>query len=79
MAEQGWRAVRVADIAARCGVSAALVLYHFNGKDALLDEAFRFAFDAAGERHARELAGVPGSRERLVRLIELQLPAGEVR
>ena len=40
-AERGYHAVRVADIAAACGGSAATIHYHFPGRDDLLTEALR--------------------------------------
>ncbi|SDS45062.1 regulatory protein, tetR family [Brevibacterium siliguriense] len=51
----GLRALRVSDVAARLGLSASLVIYHFETKEALVAEAF----DYAGRQdidHARQLA-----------------------
>ena len=51
----GLRALRVSDVAARLGLSASLVIYHFETKEALVNEAFDFAGRQDIE-HARELA-----------------------
>ena len=60
----GLRALRVSDVAARLGLSASLVIYHFETKEALVAEAFDFA-GRQDIDHARELAaGTPPARER---------------
>ena len=51
----GLRALRVSDVAARLGLSASLVIYHFETKEALVAEAFDFAGRQDIDR-ARELA-----------------------
>jgi len=76
IAERGYHAVRIADIAAACGASTGSVHYHFSGKDDVLTAALRFAIERAFARNRDALRGVDDARERLVRLIELQLPAG---
>ena len=50
----GLRALRVSDVAARLGLSASLVIYHFETKEALVAEAFDFAGRQYIDR-AREL------------------------
>jgi AcrR family transcriptional regulator len=80
IAERGYHAVRVADIAEACGASTGSVHYHFTGKDDVLTAALRFAVERAVARNRDALRGVDDARERLLRLIELQLPAdGDVR
>lgn len=60
----GLRALRVSDVAARLGLSASLVIYHFETKEALVAEAFDFA-GRQDIDHARVLAaGTPPARER---------------
>lgn len=51
----GLRALRVSDVAARLGLSASLVIYHFETKEALVAEAFDFAGRQDIDR-ARDLA-----------------------
>jgi AcrR family transcriptional regulator len=51
----GLRALRVSDVAARLGLSASLVIYHFETKEALVAEAFDFAGRQDIDR-AREMA-----------------------
>ena len=52
----GLRTLRVSDVAARLGLSASLVIYHFETKEALVNEAFDFA-GRQDIDHARQLAG----------------------
>ncbi|WP_152348251.1 TetR/AcrR family transcriptional regulator [Brevibacterium sp. CFH 10365] len=51
----GLRTLRVSDVAARLSLSASLVIYHFETKEALVAEAFDFA-GRQDIDHARELA-----------------------
>jgi AcrR family transcriptional regulator len=78
IAGRGYHQVRVADVAAAAGTSSAAVHYHFPGKDALLTEALRHNVELAFDRQSAALADLPDPRERLVRLLELQLPEGPV-
>lgn len=75
IAERGYHSVRVADIAEACGVSAATIHYHFPGRDDLLTEALRHSVRQAFDRQVAELHRIDDARERLLRLVELQLPA----
>lgn len=55
----GLRTLRVSDVAARLGLSASLVIYHFETKEALVSEAFGYA-GRQDIDHARDLAsGAP--------------------
>ena len=74
IAERGYDAVRIADIAAACGASTGSVHYHFSGKDDILTAALRHAIERAVARNSAALRGAGDARERLVRLIDLQLP-----
>jgi AcrR family transcriptional regulator len=74
IAERGLCETRVADIGARAGVSAALVLYYFGSKDHLLTEALTFAEDRFYLETFHELARLERARDRLVRLIDLSFP-----
>lgn len=74
IAERGYHAVRMSDIANACGTSTAAVHYHFPTKQDALNAALRHCVDAALERQMAELESLVDARRRLERLIELQLP-----
>ncbi|WGP04928.1 TetR family transcriptional regulator C-terminal domain-containing protein [Bacillus subtilis] len=75
----GLRALRVSDVAARLGLSASLVIYHFETKEALVNEAFDFAGRQDIE-HARELAdGQVSALQRLRDVVGWYLPRGSSR
>jgi AcrR family transcriptional regulator len=74
IADRGLCDTRVADIGARAGVSAALVLYYFGSKDRLLAEALTFAEDRFYLETFHELARLETAPRRLARLIELSFP-----
>jgi AcrR family transcriptional regulator len=80
IAERGYHAVRVADIAQVCGMSTAAVHYYFPSKLDLLNEALRFCVEQAFGRQSAELRTIDDARERMLRLINMQLPRpGRVR
>ncbi|GAB3465577.1 TetR family transcriptional regulator C-terminal domain-containing protein [Streptomonospora sediminis] len=74
IAENGYHSVRTADIARACGTSGATIHYHFPTLRDLLDEALRSSAKQAFDRQVAVLHSIPHARERLDRLIELQLP-----
>ncbi|MDS1270441.1 TetR family transcriptional regulator C-terminal domain-containing protein [Lipingzhangella sp. LS1_29] len=74
IAERGYHAVRVADIAAVCGTSTATVHYHFPTLRDLLVEAQRSSVKQAFDRQVAVLHSIEDLHARLLRLIELQLP-----
>lgn len=74
IAERGYHRVRIADIAEACGTSSATIHYHFPTKTKVLNEALRRNVKLAFDRQVAELQGISGAYERLVRLVELQLP-----
>ncbi|CAN5729553.1 TetR/AcrR family transcriptional regulator [soil metagenome] len=74
IAERGLADTRIADVAERAGLSAALLLYYFKSKDNLLTDALAFAEDRFYLETFHELAAVDGAKDRLVRLIELACP-----
>lgn len=79
IAERGYHAVRVADIAEACGTSTGTVHYYFSAKEDVLNEALSFYVRRAFDRQSVELRTIDGARERLLHLFELQLPvAGPV-
>jgi AcrR family transcriptional regulator len=80
MAEHGYHAVRVADVAHVCGTSSAAVHYYFPTKQDVLNEALRFCVEQAFLRQGAELSRIADARRRLLRLIDMQLPRpGQVR
>jgi AcrR family transcriptional regulator len=80
IAERGYHAVRVADIARVCGTSSAAVHYYFPAKQDVLNEALRYSAEQAFARQDAELRTIDDGRERLLRLIDMQLPRpGRVR
>ncbi|MFF7655617.1 TetR family transcriptional regulator C-terminal domain-containing protein [Streptomyces sp. NPDC007983] len=74
IAERGYHAVRVADVAEACGTSAATIHYYFPGRDGLLTEALRHSVQQAFDRQVAELHSIEAADQRLLRLVELQLP-----
>jgi AcrR family transcriptional regulator len=68
--ERGLEGTRIEDIARRAGTSAPNVLYWFDSKDALLEEALGEATTQFWARLVEELARFEGSRDKLVHYIE---------
>jgi AcrR family transcriptional regulator len=80
IAERGYHAVRIADIAALCGTSTGTVHYYFPGKNDVLTEALKHCVEQAFDRQSVELRQIDNAHERLLKLIDMQLPrVGEVR
>lgn len=73
IAERGYHNTRVQDIAAACGTSTGTIHYYFPGKGAVLDAAMEYCFDQTGARQQAELSTIEDARERLVRVVEMQL------
>ncbi|MCU1660845.1 MAG: TetR family transcriptional regulator [Pseudonocardia sp.] len=78
IAERGYHRVRIADIAKACGTSTATIHYHFPSKTEVLNEALRRNVKLAFDRQVAELHAVGDAHDRLLRLVELQLPADGV-
>lgn len=74
IAVRGYHSVRISDVAAACGTSAATIHYYFPGREDLLTESLRFSVKQAFDRQVAELHTIEGATERLLRLVELQLP-----
>ncbi|MEI7032257.1 TetR/AcrR family transcriptional regulator [Streptomyces pratensis] len=77
IAERGFHAVRVADIAAACRTSTAAIHYHFPGRDELLEAAVRWCMDEDTRRRAEATDPIRRAGDELRRLIELQTPRTE--
>lgn len=77
IAERGFHAVRVADIAAACHTSTAAIHYHFPGRDELLEAAVRWCMDEDTRRRAEATAGTRHAGDELRLLIDLQTPRTE--
>jgi AcrR family transcriptional regulator len=75
IAREGIDEVRIARIAMDAGVSAALVHYHFDSREALLVEALEHSFQLAGDQRMA-IAGDPAAppETRLRALIDACLP-----
>jgi AcrR family transcriptional regulator len=72
--ERGFAAVRISDIADRAHTSTGTVHYYFANKDDVLHQALRFAFEQSLARQMNETEHLSSARDRLIRLIELNLP-----
>jgi AcrR family transcriptional regulator len=72
--ERGFGAIRVVDVADRLGVSTGLIHYHFESKDQLLAEAFRYAADADLRRLHEEVEKGGTAVARLDRVFGLYSP-----
>ena len=67
--ERGLEHVRVADVADRAGTSAPSVLYYFASKAELLKEALTSGEERFYEELERELEGIEGAPERMLKII----------
>ncbi len=74
IAEHGFHAVRVADIAAACDTSTAAIHYHFPGRAELLEAAVRWCMDEDTARRSARIADADDAYEELRQLIALQVP-----
>lgn len=77
IAERGITNVRVADIAKRVGTTSGTVHYHFEFKDDLLNAAIDWAVREAFARQERLLEGIITPKEKLLQIIEIQLPSDQ--
>ncbi|OEU85162.1 TetR family transcriptional regulator [Streptomyces abyssalis] len=74
IAEHGFHAVRVSDIAEACETSTAAIHYHFPGRAELLEAAVRWCMDEDTARRAARIAEADDAADELGQLIELQIP-----
>jgi AcrR family transcriptional regulator len=75
IAREGIDNVRIARIAAEAGVSAGLVHYHFDSRDALLEEAIEHSYERAGDMRLAALADGANAAQRLRAMIDQCLPS----
>ncbi len=70
---RGYEAVAVADIAQTCGVSTALIYYHYSDKESLLRAIVERAGEVFDARSRAALAPGTAARERLERFITMRI------
>ena len=68
--ERGFSETRTSDVAERAGVSAPNVLYYFESKDALLEQALQYNEDQYYDSVVPELARLEGPADKLVYFLE---------
>jgi len=80
IASDGIDDVRIARIAMDAGVSTSLVHYHFETREALLEQALEYSFELAGDvRIGEEDGSVPNHTRRLAAMVDQCLPySGEL-
>jgi AcrR family transcriptional regulator len=75
IASDGIDEVRIARIAMDAGVSTSLVHYHFETREALLEQALEYSFEMAGDVRIGEGEGeAPDRRHQLAAMVDQCLP-----
>jgi AcrR family transcriptional regulator len=75
IATDGIDDVRIARIAMDAGVSTSLVHYHFETREALLEQALEYSFELAGDvRIGEEEGDAPNHTRRLAAMVDQCLP-----
>ena len=75
IATDGIDDVRIARIAMDAGVSTSLVHYHFETREALLEQALEYSFELAGDvRIGEEEGDAPDHTRRLAAMVDQCLP-----
>ncbi|MFI5530234.1 TetR/AcrR family transcriptional regulator [Kitasatospora sp. NPDC051853] len=77
IAEKGPAGVRMADIAARAGMSTGHILYHFGRKDRLLLEVLAWSEADLGARFEEAAEQAATATEKLALFVRYYLPRGE--
>jgi AcrR family transcriptional regulator len=72
--ERGFAATRVSDVARKLGVSTGLIHYHFDNKEQLLAEAFKFAARQDIDRVGARIAEATTATEKLDRMFQMWAP-----
>ncbi|ANH38252.1 HTH-type transcriptional regulator BetI [Nocardioides dokdonensis FR1436] len=78
VAEMGFRAMRVADVAKRSGASTGTVHYYFETKRELMQAAFEWNFHASQARRTPVVEAHEDPRDRLRAFLDSYLPVDEV-
>ena len=78
VAEKGFKAMRVADVARRSGISSGTIHYYFDTKRDLMQAAFEWNFENSEALRASLLDDIADPAERLRSLIASYLPSDEV-
>ena len=78
VAEKGFRALRVSDVAKRSGASSGTVHYYFETKHDLMHAAFEWNFHASQARRNPLVESVADPRDRLRAFLNSYLPVDEV-
>ena len=78
VAEKGFKAMRVADVAKRSGASSGTVHYYFETKHELMRAAFEWNFAKSQERRVTRLGHSADPVEQLRELLGTYLPDDEV-
>jgi AcrR family transcriptional regulator/transposase-like protein len=76
-AEKGFARARVADVAAACGESSAVIHYYFRSKDVLLQSAMMWTQEQGARRLRDLMRGSHAAVDRLEGLVDLALPTTE--
>jgi AcrR family transcriptional regulator len=76
MAEQGLESTRIADIAARAGISPGHVLYYFESKADLFLQSLRTVEDRLREAALKRFEGLDSAAARWDAVIEMTVPSG---
>jgi AcrR family transcriptional regulator len=77
VAEVGFRALRVADVATRIGTASGTVHYYFSTKRDLLHAAFAYNFSRSLHRREPIIQATPDPLSRLRKLIDSYVPADD--
>jgi AcrR family transcriptional regulator len=75
----GIHGLRMSDVARALSVSPALIVYHFETKEALVAEAFTWAAEQDLDRLAKLSAGLPTALDRLSTVLDWYAPTGRAK
>jgi AcrR family transcriptional regulator len=78
VASKGFKAMRIADVAKRSGISTGTIHYYFETKRELMYAAFEWNFQQSQERRAHLVESAEDPRERLRAFLASYLPEGDV-
>ncbi|GAB3853670.1 TetR/AcrR family transcriptional regulator [Nocardioides maradonensis] len=78
VAEKGFQAMRVADVAKRSGISSGTIHYYFDTKRELMHAAFEWNFENSEARRSDLLDAIDDPAQRLHVLVASYLPSEEL-